>query len=153
MSQVFTLKLNALLNDITKKNILGRVKSNLHIIEFQKHGLPHAHILIILHPDDKPRLPEDINNLVCAELPDKDAEPDLFKSVTNTLLHGPCGTADITRACTKDGKCQRNYPRPFQTETSLVDNSYPSYRRRNDGRFFEQNGYRFDNRHVVPYSP
>ena len=26
-------------------------------------------------------------------------------------------------------------------------------RRRDDGRSFERNGFRFDNRHVVPYNP
>ena len=30
-------------------------------------------------------------------------------------------------------------------------NGYPLYRRRNHGRFIMKNGFRLDNRHVVPY--
>ena len=42
------MKLNAVLDDVYKKGIFGRVVANIHVIEFQKRGLPHAHILIIL---------------------------------------------------------------------------------------------------------
>ena len=153
VSCVFRLKLKALLHNLRKNSILGKVKSVIHVVEFQKRGLPHAHILIIVKADDKPRVAEHIDRLVCAELPDEDLEPELFRTVTRTLLHGPCGIADKSRSCMKDGKCQRNYPRPFQEETCLVDDSYPSYRRRNDGRSFGRNGFQFDNHHVVPYSP
>ena len=71
VSRVFKLKLEALLHDLRKNSILGKV-------EFQKRGLPHAHILIIVEADDKPQVAEHIDRLVCAELPDEDLEPELF---------------------------------------------------------------------------
>lgn len=33
-------------------------------------GLPHAHVLLILSPEDKPTTIEDINRIVSAEIPD-----------------------------------------------------------------------------------
>ncbi len=41
------MKLDALLKDI-KDGILGNVIAKIWVIEFQKRGLPHVHILLIL---------------------------------------------------------------------------------------------------------
>lgn len=38
--------------------------------EFQKRGLSHAHILLIVHPDDCVKCKKDIDNAVQAFLPD-----------------------------------------------------------------------------------
>ena len=53
--RVFKLKLRELLNDILKRHILGRPLAHVYTIEFQKRGLPHAHMLIILADECKPR--------------------------------------------------------------------------------------------------
>ena len=45
---VFNMKLKAILKDILKKGIFGKVVAYLHTIKFQKCGLPHTHILITL---------------------------------------------------------------------------------------------------------
>lgn len=45
---VFRQKLNKLMNVIIKGKIFGKVKYHLYSIEWQKRGLPHAHILIWL---------------------------------------------------------------------------------------------------------
>ncbi len=70
VARVFMAKLDALLDELLKKQVMGKVQADLHVIEWEKRGLPHAHILLIMHPDDKPRDVDHINNLVCAELPD-----------------------------------------------------------------------------------
>ena len=43
ISRVFRMKLN----DIQKKQVFGKVIGLIHVIEFQKRGLPHAHILLL----------------------------------------------------------------------------------------------------------
>jgi len=53
VSRVFKLKLNELLDDLIKKKVCGRTVAHIYVIEYQKRGLPHAHILIILAPEDK----------------------------------------------------------------------------------------------------
>ena len=63
------MKLRELLNDICVKHVLGRPLVHVYTIEFQKRGLPHAHILIILSDQDKPRDPTMYDKIVCAEIP------------------------------------------------------------------------------------
>ena len=52
--RVFHLKLKSLLEDILGKKgrpgIFGKAIGHIHVIEYQKRGLPHAHILSILNP-------------------------------------------------------------------------------------------------------
>jgi hypothetical protein len=55
VTRVFVGKLQHLLDELLKKGIFGEVVANIHVIEWQKRGLPHAHILLILHFDHKPR--------------------------------------------------------------------------------------------------
>ena len=47
IARVFKLKLKAFLNDILKENIFGTPAADTMAIEFQKRGLPPAHILVI----------------------------------------------------------------------------------------------------------
>ena len=87
--RVFRQKLRELLNDILKKHVLGKPIGHVYTIEFKKRGLPHAHILVILVDDSKPRDPSDYDKIVCAELPDPDINPRLHQTVKRCMLHGP----------------------------------------------------------------
>ncbi|KAE9025355.1 hypothetical protein PR001_g12451 [Phytophthora rubi] len=53
VARVWQQKLKALLKDLDE-GVLGRLLAWSYVVEFQKRGLPHAHILIILesHPGD-----------------------------------------------------------------------------------------------------
>ena len=51
-ARVFKAKLEELMNDLTKKQVFGKVLYYLYVIEFQKRGLPHCHILLTLGEDD-----------------------------------------------------------------------------------------------------
>ena len=73
--RVFNMKLTELLADLTKNQVLGRVQGGVYTVEFRKRGLPHAHILLILAPEDRPRTAADMDALVSARIPDKDAQP------------------------------------------------------------------------------
>ena len=46
-ARVFKMKLDTVLNDIYNNGIFGKVVAHINVIEFQKRGLPHSHILII----------------------------------------------------------------------------------------------------------
>ena len=48
-------------------------------------GLPHAHILIILHPEDVPKTADQIDAIVSAELPNPHTHPRLFKIVAGEV--------------------------------------------------------------------
>ena len=53
ISHVFHFKLQELLNDILKRHLLGNVIAYVYTIEFQKRGLPHAHMLTFFSNPDK----------------------------------------------------------------------------------------------------
>ena len=85
VARIFQLKLQALLMLLTEKFVFGRPVGHVYVVEFQKRGLPHSHILIILHSSDKPHNPTDYNRMVCAELPDKTQFPELYETVTSCM--------------------------------------------------------------------
>ena len=158
VARVFHLKLRELLKDITERNVLGKSIANVHVIEFQKRGLPHVHLLLHLSEEDKLTEAEDIDSLICAELPDSDEQPQLFSIVKSCMIHGPCGTDNPENLCMVDGSCSKKYPKEFCETTNANFDGYPRYRRRSDGRTVRVkcgNGkfVTLDNRSVVPYCP
>ena len=48
-AHVFRKKLKSLINYIVKLKVFGSVRCWMYSVEWQKRGLPHAHILIWLH--------------------------------------------------------------------------------------------------------
>ena len=42
-------------------------------------------------PGDVPVTAEQIDACVSAELPDRETQPSLFKTITKHMMHGPCG--------------------------------------------------------------
>jgi hypothetical protein len=87
---VFNLKLDALLKDI-KDGVLGNVIAKIWFIEFQKRGLPHAHILFILDEASKLRTAEDYDLMLLIEILDLIRHPEAYETVTSCMVHGPCG--------------------------------------------------------------
>ena len=57
------------MQDLKTCDLLGEVVAHMHVIEFQKRGLPHAHILIILADGDRNLTPDIVDSIVVAELP------------------------------------------------------------------------------------
>jgi hypothetical protein len=110
--------------------------ADIHVVEWQKRGLPHGHILIILRSQDQPRDNSEYDRIVCAELPDKSTHPELYNIMTSRMLHGPCGALHPSCACMVNGACSKGYPKTFQPQTEDSIGSYPTYRRQDDGRTF-----------------
>ena len=155
ISWIFKLKLQTLLHDIYygTTSIFGKMVALIYVIAWQKRGPPHAHILAISDEEGKPRIPEDYDTIVSAEIPDKQQFPELHKTVTTLMMHGPCGLGNPNSPCMVDGKCTKQFPKEFVEETYSAADWYPHYRRRNDGKFVEKNGIWLDNRNVVPLQP
>lgn len=79
--RVFKMKLEMFIDDLTRKHVLGKFKSWVYVVEFQKRGLPHIHFLGIFQDSDVPKTAEDVDDLVCAEIPDPIDEPTLHELV------------------------------------------------------------------------
>ncbi|PWZ43652.1 putative ubiquitin-like-specific protease 1B [Zea mays] len=151
--RVFHAKLQELKHRLTKQDILGKVRAYVYVVEFQKRGLPHAHFLLIMQRKYKLTCPEQYDLLISAEIP-SNKYPELRKMVIKHMMHGPCGSLNPNCPCTKGrASCKNQYPRHFREATMQGKDSYPNYRRRDDGRKEKVRGCELDNRWVVPYNP
>ena len=168
VARVFRLKKDQLLQDI-KGGVLGKVVAHMHVVEFQKRGLPHAHFLIILSDQDRNITPEFVDSVVVAEIPPEPKDTDnpaeksererLRNIVMKNMIHGPCGAVNPNSPCMENGRCTKNYPKDFVKQTIVdPDNNYATYRRRSP----EDGGLQvvcpktkqiIDNRSIVPYCP
>jgi hypothetical protein len=160
IDRVFDLKLKEKLKDLKKRQIFGKVLAYTYVVEFQKRGLPHAHILLILDKLSKIHDPEDVDDCVWAEIPDPEKYPRLWETVTSRMVHGPCGALNMNCSCMGEKKgqkgkivCTKDYPKKFKENTEMGNDSYALYRRRDNGRSFEtEKGVVMDNRWIVPYN-
>ncbi|KAI9079854.1 hypothetical protein K1719_038100 [Acacia pycnantha] len=114
--------------------------ADVYTIEFQKRGLPHAHIILWLSNADKLKTPFDVDQLISAEIPNKELDPELYELVGSYMVHGPCGRSSRSAPCMKDGKCSKFFPKRYCQRTMLDENGYPTYRRRDDGRTVSRKG-------------
>ena len=109
--KVFEGKLKALIRDLTENHVLGRCIAYTYVIEFQKRGLPHAHILIWIHNDDKVRNGDDVDKHVSAEIPDKNLYPKLYSIIKKFMIHGPCGDQNRGSPCMESNVCTKKFPK------------------------------------------
>jgi len=96
--------------------------------------------------------PAECDRYISNEIPDKDKYHVLHNLVIKHMLHGPCGALNRKCPCMINGECRFHYPWQFNPETQGKD-SYPLYRRRDDGQRVKIRGAKLDNRWVVPYNP
>ncbi|KAI9084423.1 hypothetical protein K1719_033613 [Acacia pycnantha] len=139
-------------NSYTKRDIIVKRQCDVYTVEFQKRGLPHAHIILCLSDSDKIISSFDVDQLISAEIPDKLEDPELYELVGSYMVHSPCGRSSRSAPCMKDGKCSKYFPKRFCARTMLDEHGYPTYRRRDDGHMVSRKVVKLDNRSVVPYN-
>ena len=124
---IFKLKKQELINNIYNRNIFGQVPAYMYAIKFQKRGLPHVHLLVVLEENSRLRTPADINSCISSQWPDSKMQPLLFETVKLTMIHGPCGNFNLSVPCMQNGKCTKGYPKAFQQNTCTTKDGYPLY--------------------------
>lgn len=111
---------------------------DLHVIEFQKRGLPHAHILI--RTERAPSM-EEVPEWISAEMPNEDEDPELHRLVSDFMMHR-CSAEHCLQHPRNDGRCKRRFPADLPPGCYIDEAGYPHYRRRSEA-----------DRYIVPYSP
>ncbi|XP_029152436.1 uncharacterized protein [Arachis hypogaea] len=104
-TRIFRAKFEQLKHDVITKGVLEKVKSYIYVTEFQKRGLPHVHMLLILENNGKLSDPDQYDSLVRAEIPCKETEPHLHEAVLRHMIHGPCRTLNQSSLCMKNEIC------------------------------------------------
>nr|XP_043627847.1 uncharacterized protein LOC122599407 [Erigeron canadensis] len=152
IARMFKIKLDEIINDFVKEKFFGEVQAVIYTVEFQKRGLPHAHICLFLAVANKFPRATDVDKYISAEIPNKKEDPELYALVKQFMMHGPCGDDNPNCPCMVRGKCTKNFPKKWKDETAVDSEGYPVYRRRNTGNTLEKNGVLLDNGMVVPYN-
>ena len=89
----------------------------MYSIEFQKRGLPHAHMLFILK--DKIDTADKIDKFISAEIPDKLSNEGLYNKAMKHMIHGPCGNINPQSPCMENEICTKGFPKEFNQETII----------------------------------
>ena len=134
----------------------GEIVYIMHVIEFQKRGLPHAHIVFRLSDHPAPNAPDAeladyCDRIVTAEMPklpnhnDKSKKANIQRAyvdlVKSKMIHH-CSVA--VNGCKKnaDAQCKRRYSDTSrEVEHTFFENGYPVYKRPHA-----------DDRRVVPHN-
>jgi hypothetical protein len=74
----------------------------LYTVEFQKHGLPHGHILFWVSIDTSEPSPQFIDSFITVEIPDPAVDPLAYALVAEDMVHGLCGRYNPKCSCMKD---------------------------------------------------
>ncbi|XP_072084394.1 uncharacterized protein [Arachis hypogaea] len=109
-------------------------------IEFQKRGLLHAHILLFMSNEFKPKTPDDIDKHITAEIPDENERSNLHGTVQNYMVHGPCGPYNKNSPCMKNGSCSKFYPKEFRQRTLIDEAGFSKYRHTDNGQTVKKRG-------------
>ena len=163
VNRVYMMQVKEMIKDIVDNKAFGKVVSYFVVVEFQMRGAPHTHQSYTLAEEDKPRTPEDIDKIVCAEIPDPKKQKELHELVKTHMVHGPCGIDNPDAPCmkTENGvlKCSKGYPKPYQETTNIDEFGRVHYRRRDNGQKLrvycnaKKKNFSLGNQWVVPYNP
>lgn len=151
MNRVFKGKLKLLVDLLITQGFFGRAVAYIYVIEFQKRGKPHAHLLLSLAHEDKFKSKERVDQYISCEIPDKEKNPRLFELVTGQMIHGPCSTNFCKSS--KGAPCSKKFPKLYRLETEFDEQGNCHPRRRACPKVQGKNGRWIDNKDVVAYCP
>ncbi|XP_013614355.1 PREDICTED: uncharacterized protein LOC106320522 [Brassica oleracea var. oleracea] len=151
--RIFKIKLDEMISYFKKGIYFPKPDAVVYTIEFQKRGLPHAHILLWLKVVKKEVSAATIDEYISAELPDKDVDKEGFELVERHMIHGPCGRMRPTSPCMDKEDCTKNYPKPLSDHTRIDKSGFVVYRRRADTNALVVKGnIQLNNQFVVPHN-
>jgi hypothetical protein len=156
VSRVFYLKQKELIHDIMEGKVLGDSVAYVKCIEYQKRGLPHLHLVVWLQRDIQL---EDVDNVICCEIPDPAEHPELYRIVMKQMIHTCRDSCDPDhRGTPEEPYCNNHFPAEFTPHTYLDERGFLKPRRRHpsepggrEGRTTA--GATVGNDRVVPYNP
>ncbi|XP_074365338.1 uncharacterized protein LOC141706500 [Apium graveolens] len=119
----------------------GFVGSLMYVVEFQKQGLPHVHMLTWLDSASRLNLQANIEKFVSVEISNPETDPVGYAAVDAFMVHGPCGQENPKSPCMK-----------FCNSTTFDQSGFPIYRRRQSKITVTKGKANLDNQWVVPYN-
>jgi hypothetical protein len=68
------------------------------------------------------------------------------------MIHGSCGELNRNSVCMDGNRCTKHFPKGFNSETTIDEEGFLVYKRRDDGRHIKKGKFEVDNRYGIPYS-
>ena len=115
-----------------------------------------------MHEQDKIRHGTELDDVISAEIPDREDDPLLHRLVTERMLHtcnDSCRPPDQPNLALLDQnglpveRCLKGFPQPFSDHTVITERNLPVYLRRQTGIVHQIGQKVYDNKYVVPYNP
>lgn len=125
--RVFSRRLLAL-KAFLRQNF-SRILYEISVTEFQKRGLPHAHIIIKVSHEPPLSM---LDTIISAELPDPVEKPALYTAINRFHIHSRGHLSRPTSRCNRNGRCIYGYPQPITQHTYIDDIGRVHYRRRKE---------------------
>jgi len=91
----------------------GELKHFFERVEFQNRGAAHVHTCLWVSANINEMI---TNNVIRADLPDPDLEPELYNYVKQHQIH-TCSYGKCGGPAPPGQRCKKNFPRPFASET------------------------------------
>ena len=127
VSRIFCQYLNTFISDLWENGVLGGGITRIHVIEFQKQGYPHVHIVLTEQQEDKPQDVEDVDSVISAKIPNREELPLLWDTVSSSMMHGPCREDNPGNGCMRNSKCSKDFPKDFRDHTVVNGQGYTKY--------------------------
>jgi hypothetical protein len=99
--------------------LLGEALAYIYNVEYQKCGLPHIHLVVLLHPNACLSTPKHVNRFISTEFPEENDQPDLHNIIKTHMVHGPCSIAHYSPCLNHKNECSKGFPKLFQQETEI----------------------------------
>ena len=68
------------------------------------------------------------------------------------MMHIPCGEANTKSPCMVDNKYTKHFPKKYNSETTIDEEGFQVYKRRDNGEQIKKGKATLDNRFVVSYN-
>lgn len=166
--RVFKIKLSQIMAELKSGKVFGEYHFHLSCIEYQKRGLPHAHVCIKFKGNG-PNTPQLIDSWIWAQLPSETiAQGALRENVIKYMVHRPCGSDNPNSVCMETNRstnrksCDNNYRQPWRSTATVneitgrveykrIDNGdRPTIRQKVNGVWKD---VQISNAWIVPYNP
>lgn len=127
---VFKIKVAELLKDLRSDKLFGPVTYEMSVVEWQKRGMPHMH-LIVPFEGPSPDQTGEMDDWCWAEVPRADLNNGKSREqVLNLMVHRQYGAHNVSSPCMQDDRtrpgvkvCGKRYPQPWRSSGTVNSNT------------------------------
>ena len=110
VTRVFRQYLQNIVLGLWENGILRRSLAMIHVIKFQKRGLPHAHLVLTFEQEDRVQDAVDVDSIISAKIPSREQFLLLHETISNQMMHSPCEQDNPNCPCMMNNSCSKNFP-------------------------------------------